>query len=522
MALKGMRDILSMHFAGYFIFMCYLDHASTLTSGSKKAPKIAIIGGGIGGTSCAYTLRQALGANVSLTLFEMGELGGRMATVEIGGLEYESGGSIIHSQNQEMAAFVKTLGLKAAKKVSKFEHWTMSSFTLFGANERRAFHLTDWTFFQDLQMVWRYGLTSLYQMNDFTTALLESFLQLYPKVQAGLGFSSTAELLGQTENLMNGTTWSLSVALQSAGLDQLLIHELVTAAVRVNYGQIPSQVHALVGGVALAGADGNLWAIHGGNKQVPEALLNLSGAAFRRAKVESVALRPDGRFEVAFGIKLTDKSPFLWSEGNRTSDVNEYSELNRDQYDMVVLATPMTEDKRQLDLLGFPNALTFPGSYHRCVATFVAGHLNARYFDTKNIHLVSPNNFYLEHQDKINSISLLFPVNYKTGMKVPQVWKIFSQSRLSDEELDRIFRTRSEVKVVDWLAYPDYKAEFDSQELGQFVLHPGLYHINAIEWAASAMEMSALGARNVANLIIQELQPNLARNESKPHWKEEL
>jgi hypothetical protein len=38
------------------------------------------------------------------------------------------------------------------------------------------------------------------------------------------------------------------------------------------------------------------------------------------------------------------------------------------------------------------------------------------------------------------------------------------------------------------------------QELGPFELHPGLFYLNSIEWAASAMEMSALAGWNVANL----------------------
>lgn len=38
------------------------------------------------------------------------------------------------------------------------------------------------------------------------------------------------------------------------------------------------------------------------------------------------------------------------------------------------------------------------------------------------------------------------------------------------------------------------------KELGRFEINPGLYHVNAVEWAASAMEMSALAGWNVANL----------------------
>jgi prenylcysteine oxidase/farnesylcysteine lyase len=36
------------------------------------------------------------------------------------------------------------------------------------------------------------------------------------------------------------------------------------------------------------------------------------------------------------------------------------------------------------------------------------------------------------------------------------------------------------------------------------VLHDNLYYLSAIEWAASAMEMSAISAKNVANLIAKK------------------
>ena len=41
-------------------------------------------------------------------------------------------------------------------------------------------------------------------------------------------------------------------------------------------------------------------------------------------------------------------------------------------------------------------------------------------------------------------------------------------------------------------------------ELPSFVLHDRLYYINAVEAAASAMEMSVVGARNVANLAYNQ------------------
>ena len=43
-------------------------------------------------------------------------------------------------------------------------------------------------------------------------------------------------------------------------------------------------------------------------------------------------------------------------------------------------------------------------------------------------------------------------------------------------------------------------------KLGSFVLSPGLYYTSSIEWAASAMEMSAIGGRNAANLAFGHWQ----------------
>lgn len=40
--------------------------------------------------------------------------------------------------------------------------------------------------------------------------------------------------------------------------------------------------------------------------------------------------------------------------------------------------------------------------------------------------------------------------------------------------------------------------------LNNFKLHDALYHVNTIEWAASAMEMSAVAGRNVAILAYND------------------
>ncbi|KAL3317748.1 Prenylcysteine oxidase-like [Cichlidogyrus casuarinus] len=60
------------------------------------------------------------------------------------------------------------------------------------------------------------------------------------------------------------------------------------------------------------------------------------------------------------------------------------------------------------------------------------------------------------------------------------------------------------IAVTDWLAYPLYKPAPNADALGQFKLAHGLYYSNAIELAASCMEMSIIGAMNVVNLLLLE------------------
>ena len=81
-----------------------------------------------------------------------------------------------------------------------------------------------------------------------------------------------------------------------------------------------------------------------------------------------------------------------------------------------------------------------------------------------------------------------------------------------------IFSEKLETKVCDWLAYPDYST---NQTLSNFVLTNDLYHINAIEWSASAMEMSVIGAKNVANMIIEKYGISKEKN-SNIHSRIEL
>ncbi len=95
-----------------------------------------------------------------------------------------------------------------------------------------------------------------------------------------------------------------------------------------------------------------------------------------------------------------------------------------------------------------------------------------------------------------------------SGQKLPEgadrIWKIFSDASLTREEMTKLFLEVREKKEIPWLAYPEY-ADSSKPKSMRFKLSQGFFYVNAVEWAASAMEMSVIGGRNVALLVENEL-----------------
>ena len=94
-------------------------------------------------------------------------------------------------------------------------------------------------------------------------------------------------------------------------------------------------------------------------------------------------------------------------------------------------------------------------------------------------------------------------MNKDKESKTPKnVWKIFSRKPLIDEQKKKLFPEATDTKEIPWLAYPHY---VPPEKFISFVLDEGVFYVNAIEWAASAMEMSSLSAKNAALLTARYL-----------------
>ncbi len=243
---------------------------------------------------------------------------------------------------------------------------------------------------------------------------------------------------------------------------------------------------------------GDLWGIEGGNKQVPQMLVQNSSVNFLKRVVKK--------------IEFDKKNQQYHLESLEMSTGHKYASA----YDIVVLATPITGDsKSPIKFQNFTKPIVVNGRYHQTVATLVSGNLNASFYGLaeKDCPDLIINN---DVDDVINSVGKIRSVI--GGRKSHNnVWKIFSQRELRKDELDRLFQKHEVIEVSDWLAYPEY--EFLNL-FSRFTLHDRLFYVNAIEWAASAMEMSTIGAKNVALLVRKELtNQNAKKREIKVNFK---
>ncbi|XP_078603250.1 prenylcysteine oxidase 1-like [Branchiostoma floridae x Branchiostoma japonicum] len=452
----------------------------------KSPPKIAVIGAGIGGASSAYYLRKLFGNDVSIDMYEPHHVGGRLATVKVGDEEFTSGGAVLHARNRYMAKFAEELGLKHKKT---FPGTTRSALY---TGQEFVFTTSTSSLLNLAKLLWRYGL-DYFRLNKLIERTMTDFENIYTLQDAGNAYSSVEELL----HAMGGTTFvnmtqiSTKEGLEEEGFSTRFIDELAMAAIRKIYGQTVD-VPFFAGATSLAGTQPGLWSVDGGNKRVPMELIKKTKVKLIPGVVTKVTLK-----------NSKDQPKFLLQY--RLKDPNDNQILTEQkEYDIVIVATPLHEGKSNITFTDFPTPLPqIRGRFHRTVETIVQGKLNAEYFGVSDPKNAPTNIMTVNANIPFNSIAIQTPVSIPSDYSPagPEsedaVWKVASQRPLADSEIRQLFTVVKDRQVVDWLAYPHYTIP---GHLGTFVLHDGLYYVNGIEWAASAMEMSVIGGRNVALL----------------------
>nr|CAB3264716.1 prenylcysteine oxidase 1 [Phallusia mammillata] len=440
----------------------------------NKAPpqKIAIVGGGIGGSAASYFARQLFGNDVTIDLFEPEIICGRVATIQVAGRDYESGGAVIHGKNMYAKEIASTFGLDEAKELDLK--------TAFFDGKDYILETSTWWIVSMLKMIWTFGL-DLLRLNWIETLFLNKFESVYNVQKNGHSFTTVRDLMVAlgNETFVNAAEETSCSLFTKKGISQFTIDTLVSGGIRGNYGQTCG-VNGFVGLVSMAGIQSNLWSVNGGNKLLCSKLIDHSDVTIIKERVKSVS-RDGQAFTVA----------------SRKGAVRDY--------DLVVIATPINRDKSHIDVTAVcsspsrcPNSVTDPRHYRKTVATFVKGKLNSALFKCESFTdcpggiLTSQNNLFYR------SIGFHFPVDFDPAKDTVAdgVYKVFSNESLTEEQLEMLFETYTEVAEKVWYAYPFYRPP---DQLDSFIINnDGVFYTSPIEWAASAIEMSLISGKNAA------------------------
>ncbi|RWS04298.1 Prenylcysteine oxidase-like protein, partial [Dinothrombium tinctorium] len=438
-----------------------------------------VVGGGVGGSSVSYFLRERLTESDTIDVFEQSDrIGGRVRSKRFCGHSYETGASIIHSKNKYAASFAQKFGLTKRPN-------SRSTLGIFDGSEF-IFIENKYDFITILQLFWKYHL-DLIKVPLIIESMMKDFAWIYTLQEEGISFENVGDLLKSMNiefPLLTETSFENYLE-NEKGIKDKTVKQLLQSITLVNYGQSVKDLHAFVGSVAIAGAGGSLWSIYGGNQKLVENLMKASTANVH--------------------LNSTVTKIILLKNGSLAIVVND-GKLKSMVYDSVVVATPLL--KNTIEFIGFPprvqnyiNSLS-EMQYHTTVATLVAGKINSN-FSRKGVdEILTCNSSLFFH-----SVSKILPVDYNRRMPSGKdIYKVFSDHQLSKNELEILFDDSSEVDIIDWKAYPHYKNLKILNELPTFMIYPGVYHVNAIEWAASAMEMSFIGGKNVALLVEKYLK----------------
>ena len=247
--------------------------------------RVAIIGGGAGGSSAAYHLRKfadssPLDIPIEIDLFESADrIGGRTTTVNAFDDErypVELGGSIFVEVNKILVNLTNEFGLNT--KTNLHEAGPDSDYDL-GVWDGSQFVFKQssgegrWQGYWDIaKLLWKYGLSPIRTQRLMKDAV-GRFLNFY---EAPTFPFATLQSAVMKNKLLEFTSQPGSETLASAGISDAFARDIIQASTRVNYAQNLGQIHGLETMCCMATS--GAMAVEGGNWQIFDAAVKHSQA----------------------------------------------------------------------------------------------------------------------------------------------------------------------------------------------------------------------------------------------------
>jgi len=450
-----------------FLLLCFLSCTNQEKEKSSIAPnvklpistfkaktkfKIGVIGSGIGGASYIHFINQAVAKNSTIHVYEKNtRLGGRVKKDTLGGGLIEQGATLIHSNNHYLKDIMATYDLRVAVphggqgEAETLAIWDGTDFRLNTSKNN---------FLSTLQMLWAYGM-SLSDLSDVVKKVIPKWSTIYHKLAEGSSYD-TPKSLFEDLDLYDLTQQTSYEFFKKEGIKDKVVKEFVDCISRVNYHQ-DGHINAFTDMVSLAGAGmdgGSLLSVEGGN--VTEI------ASFKEAgKMQHEIIRQNGQ---------------------------------RDTFDIVVVACPL--DLAGITLVG--HSVKMDRAYQTVHANFIAGEINYAYFNNVSNQ---PQTIFTVEKETIPFVSIA-RTSYAPDWNLP-IYKVFSRNALDDAFFNQVFKNRKGILHQEWKAYTVLSP---MSEWPPFEIAAGLYYINAMESAVSAMETQAVAARNIANRTIDYMK----------------
>ncbi|XP_072030757.1 uncharacterized protein [Amphiura filiformis] len=440
-----------------------------------SGPRIAIIGSGIGGSSCAYYLHKLL-PNAQLSIFEANDrIGGRIMSVNIEGVIVEVGAAAWASANQYIMELAKEMNLSIFDAKPKLPRTDRLDLLL---NQQSALSIGVWDGYalHDIEKLVIDNLKSTaITVAEIAEFLLKLKLNYFQREDEG-PFRNITEYLAYGK-LTEYTSKSTLQYLSEHNVELELLKYFIEPLMIHIYDQ-ELDMHSFAAFASLTSLLTSAHSVTSGNSKLPKALVNASKAEVHlNSKVHTIT-NDNTEYTIAF-----------------THDGKNESITT---VDAVVIAAPL-----EWTGITFKNIQPDPSSSqpHRdwvfwYVHFVVAKSINNTYFHQPD-QWSAPDNIFTTANVSLPwaSIQLYQPLPNSN------IYKLFCTQNLTTH-MDEYFIGVRSVYTHHWVyTFPRLIPITDPEDFQDIQLHDGLFNINTIESIASAMEVPVINARNVAQLI---------------------